>query len=260
LIEARRFLNANPHTKPSQVHLNWCRINGSLAANFDIIKPSDWWAFSHPKWPKEEDFPGSIPGEVYANALYYFAPQRGIAVDPMAGSGMLRRVYLDRDKWQKDRNFNLRLHLFDLLPKRRFIKKHDARIPLPFKADWIFLDPPYFGQSEHLYEGDLAHTKDYPAYLKAIGKIVLAMRQSMNRGGRLCVLLPKWSGTKPEDANYDLPADVKDIASKLGLKWVDAAYVSRARQQEPGSALKNNLAKRELRMRSDVCVLNIFEK
>jgi hypothetical protein len=86
-----------------------CQKNGSIKANLDIIKPSDWWAFSHPKWRKEEDFPGSIPGEIYTNALYYFAPQSGIAVDPMAGRGMLKRVYDDRDRWQKDSNFELKI-------------------------------------------------------------------------------------------------------------------------------------------------------
>ncbi|MCI0659541.1 MAG: hypothetical protein L0220_00550 [Acidobacteria bacterium] len=260
LVEAARILSSNPTARPSQVHLNWCHLYGSQAANLDIIKPSDWWAFSHPKWRQEKDFPGSTPGEVYANALYYFAPQRGIAVDPMAGSGMLRRVYLDRARWQKNLSFKLELHLFDLYPCRKFIKKHDASKPLPVKADWIFIDPPYFGQSRHLYQGELAQAISYPQYLKAMKNVICVLAGSLNKEGRLCILLPKWSGLRPEDPNYDLPSDVKDIALKAGLRWIDTAYVSRARQQEAGSAMKNNAAKRNRRMRSDVCVLNVFEK
>jgi hypothetical protein len=86
------------------------------------------------------------------------------------------------------------------------------------------------------------------------------MSKSLNPGGRLCVFLPKWSGLRPENPNHDIPADVYSFAINEGLIWIDAAFVSRGRQQEPGSAVKNNAAKRNRRMRSDTCVLNVFEK
>jgi hypothetical protein len=260
LIEAVEFLEINPEATHTQVHRNWCQKNGSIKANLDIIKPSDWWALSHPKWRKEEDFSGSIPGEVYANALYYFAPRSGIAVDPMAGSGMLKRVYDDRDRWQKDSDFKLKIKLFDVCPRRRFIKKHDARTPLPLKADWIFIDPSYYGQSSHLFDDQLASAKDYDSYLAVMEEIVSALAKSLNPNGRLCIFLPKWSGLRPEDPNHDIPSDVSAMAIACGLNWLDTTYVSRGRQQEPGSATKNNTAKRDRRMRSDTCVLNVFEK
>src|SRR6266702_539693 len=260
LMEAVRYLEKMPDATPTQIHNKWCERNGSIKANLDIIKPSDWWAFSHPKWRREEDFSGSIPGEIYAHALYYFAPQQGVAVDPMAGSGMLKRVYDDRDRWQKDRFFSLEIHLFDHYPCRSFIKQHDVLNPLPLKADWIFLDPPYFGQSKHLFKGDLAVTADYSTYLSQIQTIVEAMALSLNANGRICIFLPKWSELTLDEPNYDIPGDVAQLAVKSGLRWIDAAFVSRARQQEQGSALKNIAAKRNQRMRSDTCVLNIFEK
>ena len=260
LIEALEFLDKNSEATPTQIHRNWCQKNGGIKANLDIIKPSDWWAFSHPKWRKEEDFPGSIPGEIYANALYYFAPKVGVAVEPMAGSGMLKRVYDDRERWQKDSNFKLKIHLFDLHPRRRFIKQHDARKPLPIKADWIFIDPSYYGQSSHLFTDQLALAESYSDYLTVMEEIIASLTEALNPNGRLCIFLPKWSGLKPEDPNHDVPSDVSSIAIACGLSWLDTAYVSRGRQQEPGSAIKNNMAKRDRRMRSDTCVLNVFEK
>ena len=260
LIKAIGILKENPNFSAHKIHTVWCQENGSIKANLDIIKPSDWWAFSHPKWRKLENFPGSIPGEIYANALYYFSPPKGIAVDPMAGSGMLKRVYQDRQLWQKDSNFQLKIHLYDLYPAQSFIKKHDARKPLPIKADWIFLDPPYFGQANHLYRGILAKTQDYSEYLKVLNEIIISMFHSLNEQGRLCILLPKWSGFKPDDPNYDIPRDAYNFAIDIGLEWIDEAFVSRGRQQEPGSANKNNQAKRIRRMRSDTCVLNVFQK
>ncbi len=260
LIEAAKILEQDSSLSPTKIHQKWCQKNGGIKANLDIIKPSDWWAFGHPKWRKDEDFPGSIPGEIYANALYYFSPKTGIAVDAMAGSGMFKRVYDDRERWQKDSNFDLSIYLFDLNPCRDFIQKHDARKPLPIKADWIFIDPPYFGQSNHLFSGDLATARDYTEYLELLKEVILALTDSLLPNGKLCIFLPKWSGLKPEDPNYDVPADAYSIAINGGLHWIDAAFVSRARQQEPGSAMKNNVAKRDRRMRSDTCVLNIFEK
>jgi len=260
LIEAAKIFEKKSSATPTQIHREWCHKNGSIQANLDIIKPSDWWAFGHPKWRQEEDFPGSIPGEIYANALYYFAPRTGVAVDAMAGSGMFNRVYDDRDRWQKDSAFDLEIHLFDLHPCRNFIQKHDARKPLPIKADWIFIDPPYFGQSNHLFDGDLAVAKDYAEYLELLKEVIVALTDSLLPNGRLCIFLPKWSGLKLENPNYDIPADAYSLAINAGLHWIDAAFVSRARQQEPGSAVKNNAAKRERRMRSDTCVLNVFQK
>lgn len=260
LIGAMNIFGENPSATPSQIHRKWCQENGGVKANLDIIKPSDWWAFSHPKWRQEEDFPGSIPGEVYANALYYFAPREGIAIDPMAGSGMLRRVYNERERWQKDSQFNLEVYLFDLHPRRNFIKGHDARKPLPIKADWIFIDPPYYGQSSHLFDDDLAAATDYNDYLRTMTDIISSLGASLNPRGRLCVFLPKWSGLRSENPNYDVPSDVQSLAVKSGLRWIDAAFVSRGRQQEQASAFKNNSAKRKRRMRSDTCILNVFEK
>lgn len=257
---ASNTIAENPDATPKQIHNKWCKKNGSYKANLDIIKPSDWWAFSHPKWRKDVDFDGSIPGEIYANALYYFAPRKGIAVDAMAGSGMLKRVYDDRALWQKDSEYNLEIRLFDINPKRDFIEKHDAQKPLPIKADWIFIDPPYFGQSNHLYISDLSETQNYVEYLQLLGKVIFAMSESLKPNGRLCVFLPKWSGLTTMHPNFNTPKDVCQISENYNLNWIDMAFVSRGRQQEAGSAMKNISAKRNRRLRSDTCVLNVFEK
>src|SRR5205809_3806020 len=218
-----RLLRKNPRMTEREIHNAWCSANGSQKENMDVIKPSDWWAFSRPKWQRDADFPGSIPGEVYANALYYFAPRTGVAVDAMAGSGMLHRVYRERRRWQKDSAFRLRLHLFDIDPRRSYITRHDARRRLPILANWIFVDPPYFGQSGHLYKGGLATTRTYRSYLEQLRKVIEAMTKSLAPGGRLCLLLPKWSGKKAGNVNRDLPGDARKLADEAELTWVDCA-------------------------------------
>ena len=132
--------------------------------------------------------------------------------------------------------------------------------PLPIKADWIFLDPPYFGQSSHLFKDEFALSKDKNHYLSLLEEVIEAMAESLNPNGKLCIFLPKWSGTLPEDPNSNIPADAYAFAIESGLHWIDTTFVSRGRQQNPGSAIQNNIAKRDRRMRSDTCVLNVFEK
>lgn len=248
-----------PYLAARSLHKRWTDLHGSIRSKLDIIKPSDWWAFSHPKWRQDRSFAGSIPGEVYANALYYFAPRQGVAVDAMAGSGMFRRVYRDRRLWQKDSDFRLTIRLYDLHPHDRGIRRHDARKPLPEKANWIFLDPPYFGQSDHLYGGDLAEARTYSAYMTQLKLIIRSMAHSLRKGGRLCLLLPKWSGRTSDDRNHDMPRDAAEATAANGLLWVDAAFVSRGRQQERGFGYQNLAAKRRRRMVSDTCILNVFE-
>ena len=111
-----------------------------------------------------------------------------------------------------------------------------------------------------MFDDQLASAQDYDSYLAVMEEIVSALAESLNPNGRLCIFLPKWSGLRPEDPNHDVPSDVASMAIAFGLIWLDTTYVSRGRQQEPGSATKNNTAKRDRRMRSDTCVLNVFEK
>ena len=242
---------------PTRVNNEWCRIHGSRRANPDIIKPSDWWVFGQPKWRVMEK--GAIPGDIYANALYYYAPLEGIAVDSMAGSGTLKRVYGDRELWRGELNFNLKVRMFDLHPRAKHVRTHDARKPLPLKADWIFIDPPYFKQSAGLYPGLLAHTTNLGEYLNEMGQVIRATYLSLNKGGRFCLFCPKHRGGK-DGASVDIPGELKRLAESCGFIWVDCAYVSRGRQQLGDAVIRNAQARKFRRPLSDVCILNVFER
>jgi uncharacterized ParB-like nuclease family protein len=236
---------------------------GEISNEVDIIKPTNWWGIGTPFYTKDPDFDGSIPGEIYANALYYWAPQTGIAVDLMAGSGMLRRVYDDRSRWQKDRDFELDVRLFDLYPRSSFvsryqIKKHNARDPLPFKADWLFLDPPYFRQSAHLYDGELAQTEDYTRYCNLIFEVVQAAYESLNTRGILCFITNPyitWDGDF-----IDVPFDSAAIARRVGFTPVFSVAVNRCEQSRRGGGYANLKAKRLRQMYSDCSTLLVFKK
>lgn len=238
---------------------------GEIQAELDIIKPSNWWAFGRPKWLQEQ-FPGSIPGEIYANALYYFAPEQGIAADGMAGSGMLRRVYTDRHLWQKNRQLNLEIYLFDLFPKEPWaskygIQKHDMTKPLPIQVDWLFIDPPYFRTATNFLEGELAKTQDYNLYRSIMRQVIEAGRDSLRPGGIFCLFIAPYTNINdPQNPFIDIPADLYQLGIESGLKVVFRAYVSRGEQQRHAAGMMNLKAKRLRQMFGDVCELLVFRR
>ncbi len=236
---------------------------GEIEDTVDIIRPTNWWGIGRPHYPQQPGFNGSVPGEIYANALYYFAPQKGIAIDSMAGSGMLRRVYDDRRRWQKDSDFDLDIRLFDKYPREPFatdcdIKHHDAAQPLPLMADWIFVDPPYFGQSSHLFDGELAQTRDYTTYSALMERVITASYQSLNPDGILCLL------TNPyitwESDFIDIPFDTSTIARGIGFIPFFSLVINKCEQWRSFGGRANNKAKRLRRMYSDTSTLLVFKK
>jgi hypothetical protein len=238
---------------------------GQITSELDVIKPSNWWAFGRPKW-QQDGFKGGIPGEVYANALYYFGPSKGIVADGMAGSGMLRRVYYDRIMWQRNRQFDLEIKLYDMYPCEPFasqydIKPHNMTKPLPEMVDWLFIDPPYYRIAENLYQGSLATTREYSTYCEIMNKIIQAASDSLCTGGVLCLFTTAYMDiTNPSSENIDVPADMRNIAISVGFEPRARVYVSRGEQQRPNAGFMNLKAKMNLRMFSDVCELLVFTK
>ena len=241
------------------IHKKWCRQNGSIKDNLDIIKPSDWWAFSRPKWQKDGDFDGSIPGEIYANCLYHYCPDEAIIVDSMAGSGMIKKVVDEKQRWIRNRKVDWTLHCYDKFPKREFIIKHDARFKLPVNVDFIFIDPPYFIQSKKYYDGEMAKLDNYEEYKSYLDEIVRASYDSLKSGGRLAILIPKWNGSK-QTVNINIPYHVLNSCMSFGFTWIDTVYVSRGKQQIKRAAFLNQSAKEERNPFSDTCELIIIQK
>ena len=265
--EGFQLLTQNYKTEEQQRHIKRYQIlfNQANKQELDIIKPSNWWGFGCPKYRMEEAFPGSIPGEVYANALYYFAPQTGKIADIMAGSGMLRRVYDDRKRWQKELTFDLNVQLYDLHPREPFasrygIIQHDATIPLPECVNWIFFDPPYFGQSNHLYHGELAQTTDYQAYCLLLEQVIASAKASLIENGTLCVFVTPYIALNGHTVIYDTPLDIIRMATTQGFRVRQRIYVNRGEQQRSYSGKTNLKAKRLRQVFSDACELLVFIK
>jgi hypothetical protein len=125
-----------------------------------LIKSTDNWDIATVHYQRTDDGPGyGIPGDLYAHCLYYFARSGDLVVAPMAGSGMIRRAYLDRALWTKGlpQPWDIELRMFDLTPRgpyKALIGQYDLRTGFPDvgrAADYVILDLPYLGVSRGRY-------------------------------------------------------------------------------------------------------------
>lgn len=261
----RLLVSDDPPATVSEAVRVYRITNGEISADLDIIKPSNWWVFGRPKWQRR-GFAGGIPGEVYANALYYFAPENGVVADGMAGGAMIRRVYDDRRAWQRNRKFDLEVRLYDLYPREPFasrygINPHSMTQPLPEMVDWLFVDPPYFRIAADLYEGVLAQTRDYVNYCDLMGQVINAAWHSLKPGGVFCLIItPYIDITNINNPVLDVPADMRLLALQSGFEQVFRVYVSRGIQQTRAAGVLNIKAKTARRMFSDVCELLVFRR
>jgi hypothetical protein len=88
------------------------------------------------------NFNGRIPGEIPFNALYWFTEPNDLVIDPMCGSGTTLDACLLLGR---------KAYGYDIKPTRNYITKNDIfnGIPIKKKADFIFVNPPYWSVVEY---------------------------------------------------------------------------------------------------------------
>ena len=141
------------------------------------LQVSDVWRFSSKdRRFGTEGYPGSIPGQVVENFLYYFTNIFDIVVDPMAGGGTTIGVC---------KSMYRRYRAYDINPLKALdIKKNDITKGYPPECkscDAIYLDPPYW-HSMAYYDNtvDKLSRKDF---LNFIGKLAEDSFETVKHGG-----------------------------------------------------------------------------
>ena len=218
-----------------------------------VIRPSDSWNFARLQWPRidGEDGYGYIPGDLYANCLWYYARDGDVVVDPMAGSGMLQRVWDDRDLWLGADALELEIVMSDLMPRGPYgeaIRECDLLEAFPVtRADYIILDPPYCeivaGQYSDL-NSDLANMP-LARWRRAMGAIARRLRDAQSEGGRCTVIVPNRRDLA-DGQRLLFPEMVRRIWSRSGYRLYDVVYSSRRIQRRQGRriAILNNRARK----------------
>ena len=170
----------------------------------------------------------------------------------MAGSGMLFRVWEDRATWVENGDLDIEIVLSDLFPRgpyRERIHACDLLDGFPTeRADYIILDPPYYGLVNNQYSdlpNDLANM-DATCWTEAMKRIIGHFRTVQTQGGRCTVIVPN-NRTITTGERILFPEIVRQMFYQLGYELYDVAYASRRTQQKQGRqmGILNNRARRD---------------
>ena len=205
----------------------------------EVIRPTDNWSFSTLQWPRIDglDRHGYLPGDIYVNCLWYYTQDEDIVVDPMAGSGMLFRVWEDRATWMGDNPWTLKIILSDLCPCGPYVDNIlacDLLKEFPCdSADYIILDPPYCGLVSGQYSelpNDLANM-DAERWIESMTLIANRFRAVQGRGGKCTIIVPNYRVITTRERIL-FPEIVRQIFFKSGYQFYDVTYASRRTQQK----------------------------
>ena len=235
-----------------------------------LIKPSDNWNFCPVFYGRidGEDGYGYIPGEVYANCLFYYTKPGHVVVDPMVGSGQIFRVYEDRARWMRPEPWDLDIYGYDLTPRGKYakqIKKCDVRIKFPRQhADYIFMDVPYFRMVKGMYSAsanDLANMEKIEDWEKAIVAISVNCAGAQQPGGLCTVVSPNYRDTTTGEIVLTTRL-IKGAFEEAGYVLWDIAYQTRRiqQQQNPNMARMNNFARERRVMLTDMSEILTFKR
>lgn len=236
----------------------------------EIIKPSDNWNFGTVRYGRRTtDGHGYIPGEIYANCLWYWSKPGDIVAAPMAGSGQIMDVYLDRAEWGRPEPWDLDIRMFDLTPPEigeyaNLIKPNDLIRGLPLeRANYIVMDIPYFGMVKGQYSrkrDDLANM-DRPGWTAAIAMIAQSCARVQLIDDHCTVIAPNYRDIK-QGTIFLATTIVRSAFIEAGYRLHDLAYASRRIQQtqNAGMGKLNNAAKREKIMLTDISEIMTFRR
>lgn len=232
-----------------------------------LVKPMDNWNWPYVAYPTEGNGNGHgyIVGEVYINCFWYYAKPGDIVVDPMAGSGMAKRIYDDRALWMKDHVYDFELHLFDLTPQKPYIQSNNLleKFPLPY-ADYIFMDIPYFGMVQQQYSEhheDLANIEEWGVFVERLWLIAQNVSISQTIGKLCTVVTPNYRDITTGERYMATDAVCKAWEANNYILF-DKAYTTRRIQktQHPSMARLNNTAKEKRVMLTDISEVLTFKK
>jgi ParB family chromosome partitioning protein len=268
---AQNSVHMCPYSNPVDIRTwlrrqRWEEEHPDHIPEFDaLIKPTDNWNFDKPRYlpDRTKEGYGYIPGDLYANCLFYWTRPGDHVVAPMAGTGQILKVYRDRATWMRPAAWDLHLDLFDLTPQTSDIRQNDLLLGLPVEhADYIVMDVPYLGIVQGQYSGkpeDLANM-DTVKWTAAIERIALVCRAAQ-RSGDLCTVIVTNNRTVYGDSETVLAtALVREAFSQAGYVLHDIAYAARRIQQaqNPAIAQTNNEARRKRCMQPDMAEVQTF--
>jgi hypothetical protein len=187
---------------------------------FDL-KERNFWSFdvADPRFGKS-GYRGRLPGQIVANALFYYTQPGALVLDPMAGSGTTGDVianipYFDR----------ITCKMYDVEPSDERINRANILLTgIPEQSgtfDYVFLDPP----SEFYPRGDESDFSPGAARAETMMKFKTIARESVRTlkpGGRISIVVEASTGSF---GVIDFPFEITQAFRELGLAQIGKVYL-----------------------------------
>jgi hypothetical protein len=234
------------------------RIDERTKYGFDL-KEKNIWSFDTPD-PRfgKPGFKGRIPGQIVANALFYYSNPGDIIVDPFAGSGTIGDV-VEGVPYFNDR----KCKMYDVNPVDSRINRNNITLTgIPEESGsvgYVFLDPPEdFTQKDSSADLDVmagAAKAEFALKFKGIARECARILKS---GGKISIIIePAFAGSD----FLDYPSEVNQMFRDLSFKPVGKVYLPK-RSGEGASKAARGIAevKGTKALSSDCRELLTFQK
>lgn len=143
------------------------------------------WNFSKCDDRFGREYPGRIPGQIIANALYYYTKPLETVVDLFGGGGTTVDVC---------KHMARRYRVYDIAPIDDSIHEHDATTGFPAEAkgcNLVFLDPPYWSQNKGKYGKQPTNLANLSAedFHETLAKIIKGCLKAVADGGYVAAII-----------------------------------------------------------------------
>jgi len=200
------------------------RIDERTKYGFDL-RERNVWTFDTPD-PRfgKPNFKGRIPGQIVANALYYYTKAGDCIVDPFAGSGTLGDI-LDALPYFHDR----KCKMYDANPFDERIARNNVLLTgIPEQSgtvDYIFLDPPAeFTQKDTSSGFEVSLEASRADFILKFKGMVRECARVLRAGGKVSIVVePAFAGAE----FIDFPNEVTQLFRESGFKSVGKVYLPR---------------------------------
>jgi len=189
---------------------------------FDLKERNVWSVdLPDPRFGKS-GYKGRLPGQIVANALFYYTEAGAAVLDPMAGSGTIGDVIGSIPHFSSHT-----CKMYDIEPTDDRIGRTNILLTgIPEQSnsfDFVFIDPP----ADFYPRGDDSDFSPGAARAETMMKFKTIARESVRTlkpGGRISVIVEASTGTF---GVIDFPFEMTQVFRELGLFQIGKVYLPR---------------------------------
>ncbi|HUN65338.1 MAG TPA: DNA methyltransferase [Bacteroidota bacterium] len=226
------------------------RIDERTKYGFDL-RERNVWTFETPD-PRfgKTNFKGRLPGQIIANALYYYTKSGDFIVDPFAGSGTLGDI-IDAVPHFHDRKYKL----YDIEPAdERIVRNNILLTGIPEQSstvDFVFIDPPAeFTQKDSMASFDMGMETIKADFQLKFKGILRECARILKPGGKLSVIAESAFAVSEF---IDYPQELSVLLREMGFRQIGKVYLPRRSSESLSRSSQGIAEMRGIRVLSSDC-------